>query len=164
MKTLTFCNNIETKVCWILINTDIPNQITSCPLLMIHMLKPHLCWRNFLWWLNANLWVPLSWWENCHLIQKLIKSCNQVFTVSGLISYTTEELERQLNKSFMCHAFTRLPQANSNNIIIEIVTDFARVSGKHSNPGNDQLFPPPRSPHLIPLPSLSTAFYIVDCL
>lgn len=53
---------------------------------------PHFCRWNLLWRFNAYFWVPFPRRQNNHFIQKLINTCNQVFTVPGFIGNITEQL------------------------------------------------------------------------
>lgn len=61
--------------------------------------QPFVGRRDFLWRLDADFGVPLSWWKNNHLIQKLVNSCDEVLAVPGLVGHVTEELEGRADES-----------------------------------------------------------------
>lgn len=65
------------------------SRLTKCGMMFV----PHFRWWNLLWWFDADLGIPFPWREDNHLIQKLINTCNQVFTVSCFICHITEQLE-----------------------------------------------------------------------
>lgn len=45
-----------------------------------------------LWWLDADGGVPLSWWQDRHLVQKFIYPSQQVTSVLCLVGYIMEDL------------------------------------------------------------------------
>lgn len=45
-----------------------------------------------LWGLDADGGVPLSWWQDCHLVQELIYPSQQVTSVLCLVGYIVKDL------------------------------------------------------------------------
>lgn len=57
-------------------------------------LAAYLRW-DALWGLDADGGVPLSRWQDRHLVQELIYACEQVTSVLGFVRYIVEYLDQQ---------------------------------------------------------------------
>lgn len=55
-----------------------------------------------LWGFNADGGVPLSWWQNSHLVQELIYPSQQVTPVFRLVSHVMEDLVRETCRFSVC--------------------------------------------------------------